>query len=92
MIYKVVGSRRVAHVAPGAEVSDEQIAAAGGSVSHLLASGHIAPLGQSGVTQVKAAEVPEPPQVASGQPVVKASKKAASTTIPVDEADNEETQ
>jgi poly(3-hydroxyalkanoate) synthetase len=42
MTYKVVGSRRVAHVAPGAEVTEQQIAAAGGSVSHLIASGHIA--------------------------------------------------
>jgi hypothetical protein len=90
MIYKVVGSRRVAHVAPGDEVSDKQIAAAGGSVSHLLASGHIAPSGQSGAPQVQAAEVSDLPQVASGEPVVKASKKAASTTIPVDEAENEE--
>jgi poly(3-hydroxyalkanoate) synthetase len=42
MTYKVVGSRRVAHVAPGGELSEDQIAAAGGSVSHLIASGHIA--------------------------------------------------
>jgi hypothetical protein len=66
MKFKVVGSRRVAHVAPGGEVSEQQITAAGGSVSHLIASGHIAP-------------------------VVKA-RKAASTTIPVDEAENEETE
>jgi hypothetical protein len=78
MTYKVVGSRQVAHVAPGGEVTEQQIAAAGGSVSHLIASGHIAPVAQ-----------PEA-KVASGQPVVKASKKAASTTIPVDEAENEE--
>ena len=67
MTFKVVGSRRVAHVAPGGEVTEQQIAAAGGSVSHLIASGHIAP-------------------------VVKASKKATSTIIPVDEAENEETE
>jgi hypothetical protein len=86
MTYKVVGSRRVAHVAPGGEVTEEQIAAAGGSVSHLIASGHIAP-----VASVQAAKVSEPPQVASGQPVVKA-RKAASTITPVDEAENEETE
>jgi poly(3-hydroxyalkanoate) synthetase len=66
MTYKVVGSRRVAHVAPGGEVTEQQIAAAGGSVSHLVASGHIAP-------------------------VVKA-RKATSTIIPADEAENEETE
>jgi poly(3-hydroxyalkanoate) synthetase len=44
MMYKVVGSRRVAHVAPGGEVSEVEIAAAGGSVPHLIASGHIAPV------------------------------------------------
>jgi hypothetical protein len=62
MTYKVVGSRRVAHVAPGGEVTGAEIAAAGGSVPHLIASGHIEPV-------VK---------VASVVPVVKASKKAAS--------------
>ena len=66
MTYKVVGSHSVAHVAPGGEVTEQQIAAAGGSVSHLIASGHIAP-------------------------VVKA-RKATSTIIPVDEAENEETE
>jgi len=66
MTYKVVGSHSVAHVAPGGEVTEQQIAAAGGSVSHLIASGHIAP-------------------------VVKA-RKATSTIIPVDEAENEETK
>jgi len=75
MIFKVVGSRRVAHVAPGAEVTEQQIAAAGGSVSHLIASGHIAPVQQ-------VASEPE-------APVVKASKKATSF-IPADEADTEE--
>jgi hypothetical protein len=77
MMYKVVGSRRVAHVAPGGEVSEVEIAAAGGSVPHLIASGHIAPV-------VKVAPEPE-------VPVVKASKKAASF-IPADEADTEETE
>ena len=77
MTYKVVGSRRVAHVAPGGEVTEQQIAAAGGSVSHLIASGHIAPVQQ-------VASEPE-------APVVKASKKATSF-IPADEADTEETQ
>jgi hypothetical protein len=77
MIFKVVGSRRVAHVAPGGEVTEQQIAAAGGSVSHLIASGHIAPVQQ-------VASEPE-------APVVKASKKATSF-IPADEADTEETQ
>jgi poly(3-hydroxyalkanoate) synthetase len=67
MTFMVVGSHSVAHVAPGGEVTEQQIAAAGGSVSHLIASGHIAP-------------------------VVKASKKATSTIIPVDEAENEETE
>ena len=75
MTYKVVGSRRVAHVAPGGEVTEQQIAAAGGSVSHLIASGHIAPVQQ-------VASEPE-------APVVKASKKATSF-IPADEADTEE--
>lgn len=86
MIYKVVGSRRVAHVAPGGEVTSEQIAAAGGSVSHLVASGHIAP-----VVNVVAAEVSELLEVASEPvvPVVKA-RKATSTITPVDEADTEE--
>jgi hypothetical protein len=88
MTYKVVGSRRVAHVAPGGEVTEQQIAAAGGSVSHLIASGHIAP-----VVKVVAAEVPELLEVASEPvvPVVKA-RKATSTIIPVDEAENEETE
>jgi poly(3-hydroxyalkanoate) synthetase len=44
MTFKVVGSRRVAHVAPGGDVTEAQIVAAGGSVSHLIASGHIAPV------------------------------------------------
>ena len=44
MSFKVVGSRRVAHVAPGGDVTEAQIEAAGGSVSHLIASGHIAPV------------------------------------------------
>jgi hypothetical protein len=77
MTFKVVGSRRVAHVAPGGEVTEAQIVAAGGSVSHLIASGHIAPVQQF------ASE----PQA----PVVKASKKATSF-IPADEADAEETE
>jgi len=78
MTYKVVGSRQVAHVAPGGEVTEQQIAAAGGSVSHLIASGHIAL-----VAQPEAKVAPGP------VPVVKA-RKAASTIIPVDEAENEE--
>jgi hypothetical protein len=77
MTFKVVGSRRVAHVAPGGEVTEAEIVAAGGSVSHLVASGHIAPV-------AKVASEPE-------APVVKASKKAASF-IPADEADAEETE
>jgi hypothetical protein len=77
MTYKVVGSRRVAHVAPGGEVTGAEIAAAGGSVPHLIASGHIEPV-------VKVASEPV-------VPVVKASKKAASF-IPADEADAEETE
>lgn len=78
-VYKVVGSRRVAHVAPGGEVTEQQIAAAGGSVSHLIASGHIAAV--------------EPPQVASEPPApVARARKAASTSIPVDEADSKEQQ
>jgi hypothetical protein len=81
MTYKVVGSRRVAHVAPGGEVTEQQIVAAGGSVSHLIASGHIAPVVKPD-TQV----APEPVV-----PVVKA-RKATSTIIPVDEAENEETE
>jgi hypothetical protein len=80
MTYKVVGSRRVAHVAPGGEVTEQQIAAAGGSVSHLVASGHIALVAQ-----------PEAKVAAGPAPVVKA-RKATSTTIPVDEADTEETE
>jgi hypothetical protein len=79
MTYKVVGSRRVAHVAPGGEVTEQQIVAAGGSVSHLVASGHIAPVVK---TDIQVA--PEPVV-----PVVKA-RKAASTITPVDEADTEE--
>jgi hypothetical protein len=75
MTYKVVGSRRVAHVAPGGEVTEAEIVAAGGSVSHLVASGHIAPV-------VKVASEPV-------VPVVKASKKATSF-IPADEAEVEE--
>lgn len=84
MTFKVVGSRRVAGVEPGGELTEDQIAAAGGSVSHLIASGHIAPVGQS------SAGLPVE-QVASGHiaPVVKASKKATSF-IPADEADTEE--
>jgi hypothetical protein len=82
MTYKIVGSHSVAHVAPGGEVTEEQIAAAGGSVSHLIASGHIALVAQLN-TQV----APDP-----RDPVVKASKKATSTIIPVDEAENEETE
>jgi hypothetical protein len=86
MIFKVVGSRRVAHVAPGGEVTEQQIVAAGGSVSHLVASGHIAP-----VASFEAAKVSELLEVASDPvvPVVKA-RKAASTITPVDEADTEE--
>jgi len=81
MTYKIVGSHSVAHVAPGGEVTEEQIAAAGGSVSHLIASGHIALVAQLD-TQV----APDPVV-----PVVKA-RKAASTITPVDEAENEETE
>jgi hypothetical protein len=86
MKYKVVGSRRVAHVAPGGEVTEAEIAAAGGSVSHLIASGHIAPV-SSFSTVEPVVEVASEPVV----PVVKASKKAASF-IPADEADAEETE
>lgn len=74
MTFTIVGSRSVAGVEPGGELTEEQIEAAGGSVSHLIASGHIAPTG--------VASEPE-------APVVKASKKAASF-IPADEADTEE--
>lgn len=44
MNYKIVGTRMVAGVKPGGELSEQQIEAAGASVSHLIASGHIAPV------------------------------------------------
>lgn len=84
MTFTIVGSRSVAGVEPGGELTAEQIEAAGGSVSHLIASGHIAPAAQSsaGAPVEQVASEPE-------APVVKASKKAASF-IPADEADTEE--
>lgn len=91
-VYKVVGPRRVAHVAPGGEVREDEIAAAGGSVAHLIASGHIAPAGSQSAAKIEEA-AEQPPQVAPEPtaPVAKA-RKAASTSIPVDEADTEETK
>lgn len=84
MNYKIVGTRMVAGVKPGGELSAQQIEAAGASVSHLIASGHIAPVGKSSAVLQAEPVASEP--VAS---VVKASKKAASF-IPADEAVTEE--
>jgi hypothetical protein len=41
MNYKIIGSRNIGFHAPGSVLSKTQIEAAGGSVSHLIASGHI---------------------------------------------------
>ena len=86
MIYKVVGSRRVVGVDPGGEVSEVEIAEAGASVSHLVASGHIAPAGPLAAAETAEQVAPEQPA-----PAVKGPKKATSF-IPADEAVAEENQ
>ena len=60
MEYKVTSSKKVCGKINGEKLTQDDILDAGGSVEHLLASGHIA---QSGHTPKAAPEVKEVPQV-----------------------------
>jgi hypothetical protein len=66
MEYKVTSSKKVCGKINGEKLTQDDILSAGGSVEHLLASGHIAQIGHTpkAVKEVKETpEVKEVPQV-----------------------------